>query len=279
MNTQEEAAAVFELFDSTLAEITPEWLGLWTTQSRMADVAFDLNSSVNAEVPLWRANFPADLRQVGQILTDCEARLEASQDALGQVPDRLDRLITLASLGGADDLAFGLSPTEQPLVQPEQELLAALQELQGVGEPQSFGVDFGVGEKLFGGWKQSYEQVQVLTKRAIEVIANYAQVETQIQGKTLARTTVGWTGDVNTVWIDGVNVEQRMLHQRSLALALASRNTLLQSFTMAVQLALKVSVSLTLPGGVIWALPAVWKFINQVVNNQRRKQLNEHPQF
>ncbi len=266
MNGKENAKVVFELFDSTLAEMTPELLGLWTTQSSASEVAFDLNSQPIADVPLWRANFPADLSQVDRLLTDYEGRLEESQRALHTVPDRIDRLLTLSDVSVTDGLSFGLDLEDYPLAQPEQEMLSALQEYQGMEELHSFAVGFGIGEELLNSGKQSYEQLQAFAKRTIDIVANYAWVETQIQGKTVARTAVGWTGDFNSVWMDGVSVEQQRLHQRSLALALASRNKLLQTLTTTMQLALKISVSLSFPGGAILALPVVWKFINQVVN-------------
>lgn len=269
MTGVENATAVFELFDSTIAEMTPELLGLWTTQpsqSKAADVACDLDSQFISDVCLWRSHFPVDFSKTDSLLRDCEARLEESQKALSTVPDRLARLLKLSNSKVGDDLAFDLSPTESPLTQPEQELLITLQELQGMEQTQSFDVDFSGSKELLGVWRQSLEQFQAFNKRVIHSLSTYALVETQIQGETVARTAVGWAGDFSSIWRDEVNAEQKVLHGRSLALALASRNALLQSFTMAVQLALKVSVSLSLPGGIILVLPAVWKFVNQVVN-------------
>jgi WD40 repeat protein len=54
----------------------------------------------------------------------------------------------------------------------------------------------------------------------------------------------------------------------TLALALQSREMLMQTFVMATQFAIKLSklsILLSTPGGVILALPAAWKFINQVL--------------
>jgi hypothetical protein len=95
--------------------------------------------------------------------------------------------------------------------------------------------------------------------------AKDARIETQIQGQTIAQTVVSLTGDVHSVWQEGVNAAQVALHQRTLALALGSRNTVLQTFSVAVQAALKLSVLLALPHGVILALPATWKFIHQLL--------------
>jgi hypothetical protein len=86
-----------------------------------------------------------------------------------------------------------------------------------------------------------------------------------MQEDLLGQTTVSWSGDVNTVWRVGLSPEDVKLHQRTLALALQSRDTLLQILVMATQFAVKLSVLLAMPGGAILALPAAWKFINQVL--------------
>jgi hypothetical protein len=261
--------AVFELFDSTLAEITPGLLGLWTTQPGASEVSFSLDSQPPADIPLWRSNFPADFNQVDKLLINSQERLKTFQQALNTLPDRIEHLITLVDSGAIDDIAFSVSATESPLAGPEQTLLTAVQTLKGIEPPQPVDVDFGIGQQLSGGWKQAYEQFQAFANRAIATTANVAWVETQIQGTTFARTIVNWTGDINTIWMNEVNAEQQLLHQRSLALALASRNELLQTLTTAIQLALKMSISLSLPGNAILALPAVWTFINQIVNQSR----------
>jgi hypothetical protein len=55
------------------------------------------------------------------------------------------------------------------------------------------------------------------------------------------------------------------LPQRTLALALGSLETLFRTVLLAAQLAVKISVLLSTPGGVILTLPAVWRFIHRVL--------------
>ena len=69
-------------------------------------------------------------------------------------------------------------------------------------------------------------------------------------------------------WRLGISAPEVMLHQRTLALALQSRDTLLQALAKATQFAVKLaqlSLLLGTPGGVILALPVAWKFINEVL--------------
>ncbi|MFM6454738.1 MAG: hypothetical protein ACKPH7_23375 [Planktothrix sp.] len=260
MGLAQDSSTVFEIFDSTLAETAPELLGLWVTKPTAPNLAFSINSGTLDDVPLWRANFPSDLRKADQLLVKSEGKLDQSQQALDTVIERINWLLTRPESKIDWGLAFDISSNGKEFSQPEQELLTSLQELQEI-QPRSF----SLSQPRVDIWKQGFEQFRSLLKRSLEVIANYAKVETQWQGQTLAQTVVSWTGDVKSIWINGIQSEQINLHERTLALALASRNTLLQTFSTAIQVALKLSVVLSLPGGFILALPATWKFINQVI--------------
>jgi len=262
MGLAKDSSTVFEIFDSTLAETAPQLLGLWTTKPTPSNTSFDVNSVTIADTPLWRANFPSSLEKANYLLVNSEARLNESQKALDTAINRINLVIANTEMESKGGLAFDISSARKELTPPEQELLMSLRELQEIQSPSE---SFSVSDKRLNDWKQGFEQFRSLLQRSLEVIANYAKVETQWQGQTYAQTVVSWTGDMNSVWREGINSEQVVLHQRTLALALASRNTLLQTFSIAIQLALNWSVALTVPGGFILALPATWKFINQVI--------------
>jgi hypothetical protein len=69
---------------------------------------------------------------------------------------------------------------------------------------------------------------------------------------------------MDTVWSEDVRPDQAALHQCALALALASRDTMIRTFIIAARGAAKLSMAMATPGGAILALPAVWDFINRV---------------
>ena len=75
------------------------------------------------------------------------------------------------------------------------------------------------------------------------------------------------TGDANTVWQQGLSAAQADLHQRTLRMALESRNTLIRTFMIAVRGVVQLSVMLAMPGSALLALPGVWKFINQLLED------------
>jgi hypothetical protein len=163
-------------------------------------------------------------------------------------------------------LEFGLPSPGETLAEPEAEFLAIMQEVKDGYSS----ISFDAGEKPTFGWEQASHQLKAILERISRFVAAYAWVDTRVQEELLGRTVVSWTGDVNTAWRAGLRPEQIRLHQRTLALALGSRDTLLQTLLLAAQLAVKVSVLLSTPGGVILALPAVWRFIHRVLAESRK---------
>jgi len=249
----------FELLDATLADIPPDVLGLWAVVPQPSD-EFSAIGSASAGVvnwPVWRAKFTEELGLAEAHLSICEARLNDSKKVLGKVPERLHRLMETQPTS----LAFDVRESDGILAKPEAELLALLQEIQKGGAPLSF----GVGEKFLFGWEQASQQFTAILERVCRFVACYARIETRVQEHLLAQTAVSWTGDVNTAWKAELHPDQVRMHQRTLALALESRDTLLRTVLMATQLAIKVTVLVSTPGGVILALPAVWRFIHQVL--------------
>jgi hypothetical protein len=144
------------------------------------------------------------------------------------------------------------------LAPPEAELSRLLDEIRK-GTPQ---VSFGIGETVAGGWEEAARQVQVFLNQLQKFIAHYAWVETRVADQFLGRTAVSWAGDMETVWRERLAPEQAVLHQRALALALASRETLIRTIVLAARCAAKLSLLVAVPGAAILVLPAVWKFIN-----------------
>jgi hypothetical protein len=55
------------------------------------------------------------------------------------------------------------------------------------------------------------------------------------------------------------------LHQRTLDLALNSRNAAVGLFLLVIQSALKVSVLFAIPGGPLLIIPVVWQFVQRVL--------------
>jgi hypothetical protein len=94
-------------------------------------------------------------------------------------------------------------------------------------------------------------------------------VETQVGKKTLALTRVGLSGDFETAWRSPSTPDQAQLHQRTLSLTLGSRLVLLQLLAQTGAGAATLVAKFSLPGGAIMALPAAWRFIQDVIGQSQ----------
>jgi hypothetical protein len=251
--------AVFEFHDGALSEAAPEVVGLWETvpSASPPGLVFAATATTSLDAPVWRVNLPADLSRAAAHLASGEARLRESRQALATAADRLQAFTQAQRMG----VAFGVGPAEPALPQPEAELLVWLQGREA-GRRQ---VSFGLGDEVTSEWERVTQQVQRIVERLLQLVAHYAWVETHLQERLVGRTAVSWTGDVHTVWSEPISAAHAALHQRALAVALASRDTLLRTFALAARGALTLSILLGTPGGAVLALPAAWRFINQVL--------------
>ncbi len=215
------------------------------------DVSFSVSPSSPppSDAPVWRCDLPSDPDEAAARLHVERERLDASDANLQAALARLD-----AFTPGAD-VSFAAQ------AQPEAELARLLDALHTPAPAESF----GLRETLGGGWDEINQQFQDFVARLQHLVANYAWVETSIEGVQVGQTIVGWTGHVNTLWRLDLSPEQASLHQRNLALALDSRNALIKRFALVVQGAIKLSGMLATPGGAVLALPAAWNYINQVL--------------
>lgn len=249
-------------------------LGLWESDATAAAapgaLSFDIATPTDAPA-LWQVNLPDDFALAASRLSDSETNLQRSQQLLAATAGRLERLEPIRSDSGVS-FAVGADP-DQDLLLPERELLALL---QGQAPPGEAPVSFGIGADLAAipmqGWEQGRQAFQALMERLRQSVADSVLIETRIEGRLLGRTIVNWASDVQTVWPGGKTVEEVMLHQRTVALALKSRETTLKMFAASVQMAISLASRLALPGGPLLALPAVLRFIKQMLELQSSPQ-------
>lgn len=194
-------------------------------------------------------------------LAGAETQVRASEAVLAAIPQRLERLLQQGQTASATGLSFSTVVEGTGLAQPEAGLLQMLAELQNGGQPE---LSFAMGEAP-GNWQRANEQFQAVLRRLLGLVTYLARVETQIEDQLVGCTIVGWTGTMRTAWGTGFGPDHLALHCRSLALALASRQTLLRTLMIVTQGAARISALLAIPGGQILALPVAWKYANQVL--------------
>lgn len=218
-----------------------------------------------AGVPRWQVDLPADAELAEAQLKQSEQVMALSNQRLEEMPDRFDQLVSLAQK--PRQVSFGVDLAGTAIGDPEVEALRLL----GVLEPQT-AVSFGLLDVPRETWDQARSQFQNAIDRILRLVVYYAWVETRMAGHMLARTMVGWSGDVDTLWELNLTASQFNLHKRSLSLAITSRNTLIRTLVTATQGAVKLSALITTPGGAVLALPVAWKYVNQILSEVNKYQ-------
>ena len=256
-------------FELSLPDSEPLGLiGPWEAASQKP-VAFDAMSAVEtSDVPVWRVNLPADETDAHRALNDAEAKVIAAESALQEVPARLESFANRQPKGETvsfDVASFGVGEDS-----PEASMLDVLNQARTIEQGQA--VSYGIGEVANEAWEQAKVQLEAFLGQLQKEVLNFAWVETNLENQLLARTAVGWSGDSNTVWFDQASVEQLNVHRRALHVAVKSRALRMQMFTTVTGGAAKLSLLLTTPAGAVLALPAAWKYVNEILQQVKTYQ-------
>jgi hypothetical protein len=239
--------APFELIDPAGGPAPP---GPWEAQPAPA-ASFGAADEVE-QAPVWRVSLPADPVAAWAELAGAEAGLRAQEAAVATAPGRLR---ALAAQGGAT--SFGAAPA------PEARLLALLGELRGDGAA-SFGA---AGEQ--GELARIQERFRAFVDQVQDAAGSFAVVETRLAERLVARSRVGWTGDMRSLLGAGLTAHEGAVHRRSVALALRSRAALLRTFAAVVRGATIVALMVSSPAGAVAALPAAWRFVDDLLREER----------
>lgn len=263
-------------------------LDLWTTTPELP-VHFGLegeSAGLPADTPVYRVQLPADIASAEAAFHEREARLQRSAWALETVPDRLDDLVTRTQAGqrlaesrdvhfGIDELGTGRDTAETELL----DLLAEADIVAAALPPNAGQVDFGlVDEVLDPAIEQARSQLHALLDQVNREVLHFAWVETAIQEQILARTSVDWSGDAETVWKEGILPEEARLHNRTLGIATHSRALKMRMALTITGGAVKVAALMTNPAGPVLALPVVYRYVKQMLAQASElRQINPIP--
>lgn len=256
-----DSAAVFSISGPGLPDLAPSIAGLWATapapfELATGDLAFGASVPPGDDPLVWRVNLPNDARIAALQLASAEARVRAQQHGLTESAERIAAIV----MSQHSSPSFDVTGSETAWPEPEAELLSALRARSSGDQPTAF----AAGQTSPG----AGQSVQALLEQAARFMSNYAWVETEMAGREVGRTVVGWTGNVSTVWAERLDRETLALHHRALRLALESRATFIRTCAMAFQgaaLLATLPVLLATPAGAILALPSAWKFVNQIL--------------
>lgn len=251
--------SIFELSlpnDEPLGLVGPWQAGASTPVSFAAG-----ESSARIDAPVWKVSLPSDADEAEQALSEAEAQVAAAEAALNEVPVRFEAIASAQPRGEA--VSFEAATFAVEAGSPEAELLDLLGHVRLMEQGRT--VSFGVADYASAAWEQAKVQFEAFVAQLQREVFNFAWVETNIEGQLLARTTVGWSGDSHTVWLERASAEQRSAHQRALQVAVKSRALRLRMFVTVTGGAAKLSLLLTTPAGAVLALPAAWKYVTEIL--------------
>ena len=265
---------VFEFVGEAGADLA--LIGPWeASPARPASVSFEAGAPPAEEPPenasVWRVNLPEDPAAVRAALDQARAQVDAAQRALAQVPARFDEFVKRAGPPAGESVSFA-APSEPVFASgsPEAELFALMGE---AAKAESAQASFGIGEAASEAWESAKAEFNELAEQVNREFLRFAWVETTQGGRLLARTTVGWSGDTDSVWHPDITPEQTRAHGQSLNLALNTRLARLRLFTSVTAGAAKLSALLAAtPAGAVMALPLAWKYVQQALAQVRGSQ-------
>lgn len=235
-----------------------ELFGVWSSAQSDAEtpVSFDLGGGQSLEPAVFVCDLPANLQEASLQIQSAETSLVSSLTGLDAADARLDKLVR-SQAGGISFSIPDYSPGS-----PESQLLALLGAVEPGREWES--ASFESGDTQTSQWGKAATEFHEFMQRLNQVVGHFAWVETQVNSRLVVRSSVGWTGNLDTAWSMSPTGEMAELHQRTLRLALSSRTALLRAFGIISAGAVKLTALVASPAGAVLALPAAWKFIRQV---------------
>lgn len=235
------------LIEDGLAASLPAGLRPWTLAPG-AGAVFSTTLEGEAE-PVWRV-IPGS-GHASRDLAGAERALEEVDGALRTAEHRLQVLAVR-----------GFPPGEAPHDPSESLLRSALSGLPGVTVDA---VTYSLADRISPAWERAHAAFRSALGHLERLVNGRSWVETSRNNRLLARTMLGRAGDRSTAWQSGISGTDRNLHVHAVDLAQRSAVTFARTIALAVRGAALVARLVSGPAGMLFALPAVWAFIDDVI--------------
>ena len=222
-------------------------LGIWAAPQETA-VAFNIGSR-ETRVPIRRIPLPASPGEA-------QAFLSAQAQAVALTHQYLDRAAqALALFGLPGQVSF--SATDELL--PQKNALSTT--ISELCSPVSYTIKFKSDpeeQEASQGWLDLVEQVR-------QAVTRYARVRTELGSVPIGLTTVSWQGDFQTTWTNGLGLDERQIHLNAMHVALNSRIEMVRMVSVVAAGVANILLKVAVPGGQLMLLPAVFKFVRDVM--------------
>jgi len=234
--------------------IAQDLFGAWTLSSAVAQRSSIESPAVQA---LWRVELPDDHEAAMDALDIHAFTLYLDRDGILESAERLYHFV--------DTWVFNQPTEAQERIEtagsPEYLLAEAMDSLRSA---QVRGIARDIPDII--------EEFQAFLGRVHAFLSNYAVIETASNGTLLARTFVGWSGDFTSWCRTDLTADQAIQHMYNTRVAIQRRRLLIQLLSIIIAGAADIGMRLGTPGGVLLALPAIWRFIRIVSDEYRRAQ-------
>jgi hypothetical protein len=232
-----------------------ELFGLWAGTDDIADLSFAADADQN--ITCWRVRLPADADQASTILADAGERLRVADAALSDADRRL--------------AAIARAPIAAPPAQPEANLVALIGSsghpvIGSSGHPPDAEVAFGIVPDR---WLDAARGFSAFATQQLKSATGHARIETYVGGLLAGSSVLGFAGRLDTALATPLDPERAQLHQRTVALTILTRTAFIRVTVIVVRGATILSTAMTSPVGPVLALPAAWKFVEDVLGEAR----------
>lgn len=233
-------------------------LGVWqfAPASATSTARFAAQDALTSEQDglRWRIELPGADSEARDALSERLSAVELRQEQLDQVEQRLSELQSAQFTATRDaKIPYAALPD------PETELLRAVAALQRA--PTAFALD----RRDASAYRKILDRAEQLLLQFRRLVQYYARVETAIGAQSVGLTVVDWSGDYRTTWQDGVTASDMARHLDAVRLAMASRHALLRLASVVTSGALVLATKASVPGGQVLLLPAVYKYVRDVL--------------
>lgn len=216
------------------------------------------------EVTIWRAVLPEDTTLAMCRLQEGEQRIEQAWERLPEARGRMQDFFAGSPKAGVDEEAFRLGGAYDGLPAAEQELAVYLLE---AGQE----VSFFPGEEKLEDARKAYEEFTRFVEQVRGAMSSFAQVESFQGSQVIGRTRVGWLGDIDTLWDQGLGAGQAALHAQNLRLAVEARAAWLRMSYLVIRAAFEISLLVSSsPAGAALAIPRAYQYIKQILEEKEK---------
>lgn len=203
------------------------------------------NNSSSSSESVWRIQLPHDIGEADAVMESQLHYIDQQQQNLDKIDSQLKTI---------EPSILGYTPYAFEGYNPQTTLLESINALRS--SSNAFGIDETTVD-----YSVLYDRCEAIINRFLQVITRHGRVETRIGDDLVGLTRIDWNGDFETIWEEHAPTLSMHVHMKSVRLVSASRLAILRILSIAGTGALGLTIKASIPGGQYLLIPAVYKFI------------------